>query len=58
MDIALIVGLIFIIGIPILLLLCWLLWSFFILPRLEKKWARNSAEEFEEFWNKFMIKKQ
>ena len=55
-NIAVIMVIVFIFGIPSLLLLCWLLWSFFILPRLEKKWERKSAEEFEELWNKFMKK--
>lgn len=57
MDIALIIGLLVVVGIPLLLLLCWLFWSFFILSHLEKKWARDSAEEFDELWNKHMKKR-
>ena len=57
MDIAHVVALIGIIGISILPLFIWLFWSFFILPRLEKKWARESAEEFEQDWDRFMRKK-
>ena len=58
MDIAVIIAIVFIFGIPLLLLLSFMVWSFFILPRLEEKWARESREEFDELWNKYIIRKR
>jgi len=57
-DVAVIVAIVVLLGIPLLLLLFWLIWAFIIEPRLEEKWARESREEFDELWNKYMTRKR